>query len=65
MGRIFKVVEVTCMRRWEKILAACSAAAVAAEAVLILFGAPIFFPYKIDWAVLAKKMLEAGMLPFH
>ncbi len=53
------------MRRWEKILAACGVAAVAAEAVLILCGTLIFFPYKIDWAVLAKKMLEAGMLPFH
>ena len=54
------------MRRWEKILAACGVAAVAAEAALILvYRIPIFFPYKIDWAVLAKKMLEAGMLPFH
>ena len=54
------------MKKWEKILAACGVAAVAAEAVLnLVYRIPIYFPYKIDWAVFLKKMLEAGMLPFH
>ena len=54
------------MKRWEKILVSCGVAAVAVEVILILvYRIPIYFPYKIDWAVFLKKMFESGMLPFH
>ena len=52
------------MKRWEKVLAACGVATVAAEVVLILvYRISIYFPYKIDWAIFLKKMFESGMLP--